>query len=115
MSSEVDSMAFKVNELLKDVKLEPSTLRLVDGAVASIVEAIRGISDMEVGADAATGFVRDLGVPADKIAFTFRAPESVVVAGSHSIRAIARPDLNVDLLIRMPKVGTLVCHFSWKM
>lgn len=97
-------MAFKVRELLKDVKLDQSTLKLVDQAVSSVVEAIRSIPDSVVGADAAPGFVRDLDVPPEKIGFTFKAPGSIVVAGSHSIRSIAKPDVNVDLLVRMPKV-----------
>ncbi|CAA6653510.1 unnamed protein product [Spirodela intermedia] len=103
MGPETDSMAFKVRELLKDVKLDPSTMKLLDQAVSSVVEVIRCIPDSAVGADAAPGFVRDLDVLPEKIAFTFKAPESIVVAGSHSIRSIAKPDVNVDLLVRMPR------------
>lgn len=85
--------------------LPPS--KILDQAVSSIMDAIRSIPDRKVGADAAPGFVRDLGVPFEKAELLFRAPESIVVAGSHSIRSIAKPDVNVGLLVRIPKVEKL--------
>uniref|UniRef100_A0A1D1YCT8 Nucleolar protein 6 n=1 Tax=Anthurium amnicola TaxID=1678845 RepID=A0A1D1YCT8_9ARAE len=103
MGPGTDSMGLKVAELLKEVQLGRAAVEILDQAVSAVAEAIRGIPERRVGADAAPGFVRDIGVPAEKAEFTFRAPESVVVAGSRSIRSIAKPDVNVDLLVRMPK------------
>lgn len=48
--------------------------------------------------------MRDLGVPVDKVEFTFRKPDSFEVVGSYSIKCVAKPYVNVDVLIRMPKV-----------
>ncbi|MQL78687.1 hypothetical protein Taro_011122 [Colocasia esculenta] len=98
-----NSMAFKVAELLKDVQLDQSAIKILHQAVSSTMDVIRRMPESKVGADAAPGFVRDLGVPFEKAAFVFKAPESIVVAGSHSIRAIAKPDVHVDLLVRIPK------------
>lgn len=56
----------------------------------------------QVRADLAPGFVRDIG--ADKVEFKFKKPLSIRIGGSYAIQGIARPDINVDLLIRMPKV-----------
>ncbi|KAK1287468.1 hypothetical protein QJS10_CPB19g00575 [Acorus calamus] len=96
-------MDLKVSELLNDVRLDPKTTSSVDSAVSAVRDAVGGIPDQVVGADAAPGFIRDLGVPPDKVEFTFRRPGSIVVGGSYSIGSAAKPGFNVDLLVRMPK------------
>ncbi|XP_078435901.1 nucleolar protein isoform X2 [Wolffia australiana] len=103
MASEIDSMAFKVKELIKDVKLDQSTFKIIDKTVASVVEAIRSTPESAVVPDVAPGFIRELGVPPEKIGFAFKSPESILVAGSRSINSMVKPDMNVDLLVRMPK------------
>lgn len=50
----------------------------------------------------APGFVRDIG--ADKVEFKFRKPKSIQIGGSYSFRCIAKPDVNIDIFIRLPKV-----------
>lgn len=57
---------------------------------------------MKVTADWAPGFVRDVG--ADKAEFKFKKPKSIEIGGSYSIGCIAKPEVNVDLLLRLPKV-----------
>ncbi|XVF17901.1 hypothetical protein REPUB_Repub10bG0164600 [Reevesia pubescens] len=100
----VNSMDFKVQELLKEVRLEIShTLtKLVDDTVSAIKSAIDKIpEDLQVTADWAPGFVKDIG--ADKVEFKFKKPKSIEIGGSYSIGCVAKPDVNVDLLLRLPK------------
>ncbi|XVE82616.1 hypothetical protein DITRI_Ditri16bG0020000 [Diplodiscus trichospermus] len=100
----IDSMEFKVQELLKEVRLEysHSFTKVVDGTVSAIKSAIDKIpEDLQVTADWAPGFVRDIG--ADKVEFKFKKPKSIEVGGSYSIGCIAKPDVNVDLLLPLPK------------
>lgn len=52
--------------------------------------------------DNAPGFVRDIG--ADKVEFKYKKPKSIEIGGSYAIQCVAKPDINVDLLIRLPKV-----------
>lgn len=56
----------------------------------------------QVQADLASQFVRDVG--ADKVEFTFKKPKLIDIGGSYSIGCIAKPDANVDLFVRLPKV-----------
>lgn len=46
--------------------------------------------------------MRDTG--ADKVDFKFRKPKSIEIGGSYSFQSVARPDVNVDLFLRLPKV-----------
>lgn len=57
---------------------------------------------MQVTAAAAPGFIRDIG--ADKVEFKFRKPKSIKIGGSYAFQGIAKPDVNVDLLVGLPKV-----------
>lgn len=50
-------------------------------------------------------FIKDIG--ADKVEFKFKRPTSINVGGSYSIQCIVKPDVNVDLYIRLPKV--IIC------
>ncbi|MBA0618159.1 hypothetical protein Godav_027542 [Gossypium davidsonii] len=100
----IDSMDFKVQELLKEARLECSSLlaKLVDDTVSAIKSAIDKIPEgLQVTADWAPGFVRDIG--ADKAEFKFKKPKSIEIGGSYSIGCIAKPDVNIDLLLRLPK------------
>lgn len=103
MATETDSMDFKVGELLKEVQLDPSATKAIDPIVSSIVEAINNIPNQEVISEYASGFVRDLRVPSNKVNFTFKSPECIRIGGSYSFGCIAKSDLNIDLFIRMPK------------
>ncbi|MBA0741956.1 hypothetical protein Gogos_015073 [Gossypium gossypioides] len=100
----IDAMDFKVQELLKEARLECSSVltKLVDDTFSAIKSAIDKIpEDLQVTADWAPGFVRDIG--ADKAEFKFKKPKSIEIGGSYSIGCIAKPDVNVDLLLRLPK------------
>ncbi|XWS45420.1 hypothetical protein CRYUN_Cryun15aG0135300 [Craigia yunnanensis] len=100
----MDSMEFKVQELLKEVRLEYSSslTKVVDDTVSAIKSAMDKIpEDLQVTADWAPGFVRDIG--ADKVEFKFKKPKSIEIGGSYSIGCVAKPDVNVDLLLRLPK------------
>ncbi|KAI3451695.1 hypothetical protein Pfo_008360 [Paulownia fortunei] len=99
-----DSTNLKLRELLKEVQLDysPANTAIINDVVSSIREAINNIPDgRQVTADVAPGFVRDVG--ADKVEFKFRKPKSIEIGGSYSFQCIARPDVNVDLFLRLPK------------
>ncbi|KAL6551884.1 hypothetical protein OROGR_008038 [Orobanche gracilis] len=99
-----DSTNLKLSELLKEVQLDYSAANtaIINDVVSAIREVIFNIPDaLQVTADAAPGFVRDVG--ADKVEFKFRKPESLEIGGSYSIQSVARPDVNVDLFLRLPK------------
>lgn len=99
-----DSTNLKLRELLKEVQLDysPENTSVVDGVVSAIRDVINSIPDgLPVTADVAPGFVRDVG--ADKVDFKFRKPKSVEIGGSYSFQSIARPDVNVDVFLRLPK------------
>ncbi|GLT39138.1 hypothetical protein SLA2020_133450 [Shorea laevis] len=99
-----DSMDLKVKELLKEVRLEhtPSVTKLVDDTVSAIKSAVERVpDDFQVTADLAPGFVTDIG--ADKVEFKFKKPESIEIGGSYSIGCVAKPYLNVDVFLRLPK------------
>jgi U3 small nucleolar RNA-associated protein 22 len=57
---------------------------------------------LQVTSDLAPNFVRDIG--ADKVEFKFKKPLDFKIGGSYSIKSLTRPELNVDLIIRLPKV-----------
>ncbi|KAI3726492.1 hypothetical protein L1987_66289 [Smallanthus sonchifolius] len=99
-----DTMNLKVAELMKEVTLDYSstTNKTVDDAVFSIKECINKIpEDIQVTADLAPKFIRDIG--ADKVEFKFKRPKSIQIGGSYSIQCVMKPDVNVDLYIRLPK------------
>ncbi|KAL8137849.1 hypothetical protein V2J09_003850 [Rumex salicifolius] len=99
-----EPLDFKIGELLKDVQLDysPTLTKLVDDTIFGIRDAIENIpDDLKVTAKKARGFVRD--VRADKAEFTFKKPTSIKIGGSYSIRCVAKPDVSVDLLLRLPK------------
>lgn len=99
-----DSMDLKVRELLKEVRLDcsPAFTQLVEDTVSAIKDGIDKIpEDLKVTVDNAPGFVRDIG--ADKVEFKYKKPKSIEIGGSYAIQCVAKPDINVDLLIRLPK------------
>lgn len=63
---------------------------------------VLSLKTLQITADAAPGFIRDIG--ADKVEFKFRKPKSIKIGGSYAFRGIAKPDVNVDLLVGLPKV-----------
>ncbi|KAL9273669.1 Pyridine nucleotide-disulfide oxidoreductase domain-containing protein [Drosera capensis] len=100
----LDPMRLKLKELLKEVEVDfsPTFTKLVDDTVS----AIRGVVDdipegLQVTADEALGFVKDVG--ADKVDFKFRKPKSMEIGGSYSIHCIVKPDVRIDLFVRLPK------------
>lgn len=110
-----DAGDLKVKELLKEVRLDWSSAstKLVDDTISAIKEAIDNIpEDLKVTADVAPGFVR--GVGADEVEFNFRKPKVFQVGGSYSIGCVAKPDVNIDLFVRMPKAcfskKDYLCH-----
>ncbi|XP_077218080.1 nucleolar protein isoform X2 [Tasmannia lanceolata] len=96
-------MNLKVDELLKEVQLDSSTVKAIDYVISSIKDAIGTIPDHKVLSDTAPGFIRDLGVQSDKVGFTFKKPKSFDLVGSYSITSVAKPHANVDVLLPMPK------------
>ncbi|KAL3525384.1 hypothetical protein ACH5RR_013756 [Cinchona calisaya] len=99
-----DSMSLKVTELLKEVQLDysPATTKTVDDVVSSIKQVINKIPEnFQVTAELASGFVRD--IKADKVEFKFKRPKFIEIAGSYSMQCVAKPDVNVDVFIRLPK------------
>ncbi|GAV60039.1 Nrap domain-containing protein, partial [Cephalotus follicularis] len=104
IEAHTDPVNFKVNSLLKEVQLDysPAFTNLVEGTVSLIKRAIDQIpDDLQVSADLAPGFVSDVG--ADKVEFGFKKPKSIEIGGSYSIQCVVKPDVNVDLFVRLPK------------
>ncbi|KAK7309292.1 hypothetical protein RJT34_05888 [Clitoria ternatea] len=100
----MDSTELKVRELLKEVHVEysPTFSKLVDDTVSTIKTSIDKIpNDFKVTADLASRFVKDIG--ADKVEFKFKKPTLIKIGGSYSVLSLARPEINVDLIIRLPK------------
>lgn len=100
----VEPLPERVSQLIKEAKLElsPSFTKLVDETITSIKKIIGKIpDDIQVTEDEAPGFVRDVG--ADKVEFKFKKPKSIEIGGSYSIGCIVKPDVNVDILMRLPK------------
>lgn len=129
----MDSTELKLSELLKEVNVDysPQLSKLVDDTVSAIKASIDTIPNdtkvilppvsiatlaseslrywscsmllnLQVAADIASRFVSDIG--ADKVEFKFKKPSFIKIGGSYSIQSLARPELNVDLIIRLPKV-----------
>ncbi|KAL7606257.1 hypothetical protein Lser_V15G19682 [Lactuca serriola] len=99
-----DTMNLKIAELMKEVQLDYSstTTKTINDAISSIKKRINKIpEDIQVKADLAPKFIKDIG--ADKVEFKFKRPTSINVGGSYSIQCIVKPDVNVDLYIRLPK------------
>ncbi|CAN6462854.1 unnamed protein product [Victoria cruziana] len=101
---ELDTTSFKVEQLLEEVQVDYSSSNksLLD-ALSAIEETVASIPEQKVDANLAPKFVEDLGVPTDKVEFTFKKPESYQIVGSYAIEAVAKPVTNVDVLVRMPK------------
>ncbi|XP_027117353.1 uncharacterized protein [Coffea arabica] len=99
-----DSMSFTVTELLKEVQLDysPATTKAVDDVVSSVKQVIDKIPEnFQVTADLGPRFVRD--IKADKCEFKFNRPKFIEIAGSYSMQCVVKPDINVDVFIRLPK------------
>ncbi|XP_057421429.1 uncharacterized protein LOC130715357 isoform X1 [Lotus japonicus] len=103
-STPMNSTELKLTELLKEVQINhsPHFTKLVDDTVAAIKASIDTIpDDFKVTADLASSFVKDIG--ADKVEFKFKKPSFVKIGGSYSTQTLTRPELNIDLIIRLPK------------
>ncbi|GKF00310.1 nucleolar protein 6, partial [Tanacetum coccineum] len=99
-----DTLTLKITELMKEVQLDYSTqtTTFVNDVVSSIQNVINNIPDnLLVNADLAPKFVRDIG--ADKVKFKFKKPKAVEIGGSYAIQCVVKPDVNVDVYVRLPK------------
>lgn len=100
-----DSIVYKLSALLEEVRPSAAALRAASEAADAVAGLVKRIPTQQATHEAVAGFVRDLGLAGEKLAFTFRPPEVVRVAGSHAAGgAVARPDVSADLLVRLPKV-----------
>ncbi|GMN52484.1 hypothetical protein TIFTF001_021617 [Ficus carica] len=99
----------KTRELLNEVSIpnystSTSTTfsNLLHDTISAINHSLHSIPlNLLVTADVAPSFVKDIG--ADKVDFKFERPVSIEIGGSYTIHCIAKPDINVDLLVRLPK------------
>nr|XP_043615466.1 nucleolar protein 6 [Erigeron canadensis] len=100
-----DTMSLKIAELMKEVQLDYSSstiTKTINDTVSSIKDCINGIpEDIKVTAELAPRFISDIG--ADKVEFKFKRPKSIEVGGSYSFQCVVKPDVNVDLFVRLPK------------
>ncbi|KAM0914789.1 hypothetical protein ACQ4PT_011270 [Festuca glaucescens] len=97
------SVDLKLSTLLNEARPSAASLRAAGEAVDAVAELIKSVPSQQAAPEAASGFVRDLGLAAEKLAFSFRPPEVVRLAGSHAAGVVARPDVAADLLVRLPK------------
>ncbi|CAN6335656.1 unnamed protein product [Urochloa humidicola] len=93
----------KLSKLMEEARPSAASLRAAGQAVDAVAELIKRVPPQQATPEAARGFVKDLGLQEEKLAFTFRPPEVVQLAGSHATGAVARPDVAADLLVRLPK------------
>ncbi|CAH9146997.1 unnamed protein product [Cuscuta epithymum] len=102
-SDSMDGMKLRISELLKKVQLDysPANTKIINDVVSFIKEAIDKIPEDKVTAELAPGFIRDIN--ADKVEFVFKKPVSIEIGGSYSMQCVVKPDINVDLLLRLPK------------
>jgi U3 small nucleolar RNA-associated protein 22 len=98
------SMDRKLSKLVEEARPSAAALRAAAQAADAVAKLVRRVPQQQATPEAARGFIRDLGLEAEKLAFTFRPPEEVRLAGSHATGAVARPDVAADLLVRLPKV-----------
>uniref|UniRef100_A0A0D3HRU2 Nucleolar protein 6 n=1 Tax=Oryza barthii TaxID=65489 RepID=A0A0D3HRU2_9ORYZ len=99
-----DSIVYKLSALLEEVRPSAAALRAASEAADAVAGLVKRVPTQQATPEAVAGFVRDLGLAGEKLAFTFRPPEVVRVAGSHAAGgAVARPDVSADLLVRLPK------------
>jgi U3 small nucleolar RNA-associated protein 22 len=103
------SVDLKLSTLLNEARPSAASLRAAGEAVDAVAELIKSVPPQQAAPEAASGFVRDLGLAAEKLAFSFQPPEVVRLAGSHAAGAVARPDVAADLLVRLPKVCAALC------
>ncbi|KAG2623176.1 hypothetical protein PVAP13_3KG040362 [Panicum virgatum] len=97
------SIDHKLSKLVEEARPSAAALRAAAQAADAVAELIKRVPQQQTTPEAARGFVRDLGMEEEKLAFTFRPPEMVRLAGSHAAGAVARPDVAADLLVRLPK------------
>uniref|UniRef100_A0A0D9XX81 Nucleolar protein 6 n=1 Tax=Leersia perrieri TaxID=77586 RepID=A0A0D9XX81_9ORYZ len=97
------SIDYKLSALLQEVRPSAAALRAAGEAADAVAGLIRKVPTQQANPEDVSAFVRDLGLAGEKLAFTFRPPEVVRVAGSHAAGAVARPDVSADLLVRLPK------------
>ncbi|RLN30373.1 nucleolar protein 6 isoform X2 [Panicum miliaceum] len=97
------SIDCKLSKLVEEARPSAAALRAAAQAADAVAELIKRVPQQQATPEAARGFVRDLGLEEEKLAFTFRPPEVVRLAGSHAVGAVTRPDVAADLLVRLPK------------
>lgn len=93
----------KVSELLKEVSVDYTKTKRLEDAVALIRDVMLSLPEEQVKPTAAAAFIKDIGAPGDKLDFKFRKPDSVEIIGSYPLKAAAKPFLNIDLAVRIPK------------
>ncbi|WVZ88498.1 hypothetical protein U9M48_035015 [Paspalum notatum var. saurae] len=95
----------RLSTLVEEARPSAAALRAAAEAADVVAELIKRVPQQQATPEAALGFVRDLGLEleAEKLAFTFRPPEVVRLAGSFAAGAVVRPDVSADLLVRLPK------------
>lgn len=93
----------KVQELLKEVRVDYTRCRIVDSAVAAVKERLLSLPEKKVSASLVSAFAKDLGVPEDKAQLKFQKPDGVEIVGSYAVQTVAKPFQTVDLAVRLPK------------
>ncbi|KAL2621529.1 hypothetical protein R1flu_001734 [Riccia fluitans] len=100
---ETSLAAAKVDELLREVRVDYTRTKLVEAAVSDLQQFLLGLSDVEISPSLAGNFVYDLGVSEEKCGFRFQKPDAVEVTGSFLTQSVTKPVQNVDLAVRIPK------------
>lgn len=103
LSLDTELADLKVSELLKEVSVDYSKTKHLEDAVALIRDVLLSLPEEQVKPTAAAAFIKDIGAPGDKVDFKFRKPDSVEIIGSYALKTAAKPFLNIDLAVRIPK------------
>ncbi|GLJ36464.1 hypothetical protein SUGI_0732270 [Cryptomeria japonica] len=104
---EPDLADLKVKELVKEISLDYSKTKPLNDAIAVIRDFLLNLPDEQIKATEAAAFIKDLGAPSDKVNLNFKKPDSVEIVGSYGLKTVAKPFVNVDLAVRMPKACLL--------
>jgi hypothetical protein len=85
-------------------------VELLRSSSGPLLNALIRIS--QVSGSLVSAFAKDLGVPEEKAQLKFQKPEGVETVGSYATQTAAKPFLQVDLAVRLPKVcRPLLCIF----
>lgn len=115
---------WQITELLSEVRVNYDKTVVIQHLLRKLYEVVQNVPEQEVTWETTKDAPLVKAVPiseseAQKLKFKFAPPEDVLVLGSYLLRTVAKPVLNIDVGIELPKVPphtTIQCHPShWRL